>query len=75
MGIVVRVSMAVLCGTSLIGDDLGGDVEEGGYSSGRLMSHRTRWETPRGRYDEHTSKFSLSMKPKFNRPVGEKNHF
>jgi hypothetical protein len=40
-----------------------------------LMSHRTRWETPRGRYDEHSSKFSLSMKPKFNRPVGERNHF
>jgi hypothetical protein len=40
-----------------------------------LMSDRTRWETPRGRYDEHNSKFSLSMKPKFNRPVGEKNHF
>jgi hypothetical protein len=41
----------------------------------RVMSHRTRWETPRGRYDEHNSKFSLSMKPKFNRPVGERNHF
>jgi hypothetical protein len=40
-----------------------------------MMSHRTRWETPRGRYDEHNSKFSLSMKPKFNRPVGERNHF
>jgi hypothetical protein len=31
--------------------------------------------TPRGRYDEHSGKFSLSMKPRFNRPVGEKNHF
>jgi hypothetical protein len=31
-----------------------------------LMSHRTHWETPRGRYDKHISKFSLSMKPKFN---------
>jgi hypothetical protein len=40
-----------------------------------LISQRTRWETPRGRYDEHNSKFSLSMKPKFNRPVGERNHF
>jgi hypothetical protein len=39
------------------------------------MSQRTRWDTPRGRYDEHSSKFSLSMKPKFNRPVGERNHF
>jgi hypothetical protein len=40
-----------------------------------LMSQRTSWETPRGRYDEHNNKFSLSMKPKFNRPVGERNHF
>jgi hypothetical protein len=40
-----------------------------------LMSHRTSWETPRGRYDEHISKFSLSMKPRFNQPVGERNHF
>jgi hypothetical protein len=40
-----------------------------------LMSHRTHWETPRGRYDEHNSKFCLSIKPKFNRPVGERNHF
>jgi hypothetical protein len=41
----------------------------------RVISHRTRWETQRGRYDEHSSKFSLSMKPKFNRPVRERNHF
>jgi hypothetical protein len=40
-----------------------------------LMSQRTSWETPRGRYDEHSSKFSLSMKPKFSRPVGERNQF
>jgi hypothetical protein len=45
------------------------------HMSESLMSHRTHWETPRGRYDEHNSKFSLSMKPKFNRPVGERNHF
>jgi hypothetical protein len=44
-------------------------------AAGALMSHRPRWKTPRGRYDEHNSKFFLSMKPKFNRPVGEKNHF
>jgi hypothetical protein len=31
--------------------------------------------TPRGRYDEHSGKFSLSMKPRFNRPVGERSHF
>jgi hypothetical protein len=43
--------------------------------SRQLMSHRTHWETLRRRYDEHNSKFSLSMKPKFNRPVGERNHF
>jgi hypothetical protein len=30
--------------------------------------------TPRGRYDEHSGKFSLSMKLRFNRPVGERNH-
>jgi hypothetical protein len=29
----------------------------------------------RSRLDEHNSKFSLSMKPKFNRPVGERNNF
>jgi hypothetical protein len=40
-----------------------------------LMSHKTSWEIPRGRFDEHNSKFSLGMKPKFNRPVGERNHF
>jgi hypothetical protein len=40
-----------------------------------LISQRTSWETPRGRYDEHSSKFSLSIKPKFNRPIGERNHF
>jgi hypothetical protein len=31
--------------------------------------------TPRGRYDEHNSKFSLSKKPRFNRPVGERKNF
>jgi hypothetical protein len=40
-----------------------------------VISQRTSWETLRGRYDEHNNKFSLSMKPKFNRPVGERNHF
>jgi hypothetical protein len=40
-----------------------------------LMSHKTRWEIPRGRYDDHSSKFFLSMKPKFNRRVEERNHF
>jgi len=28
------------------------------------------WVTPRGRYDEHSRKFSLDMIPRFNRPVG-----
>jgi hypothetical protein len=27
--------------------------------------------TPRGRYDEHSSKFSLSKKPRFVDPVGK----
>jgi hypothetical protein len=40
-----------------------------------VMSQKTSWKTPRGRYDEHNSKFFLSMKSKFNRPVGERNHF
>jgi hypothetical protein len=30
------------------------------------------WETLRGRCDEHNSKFSLSSKPRFNQPVGER---
>jgi hypothetical protein len=30
---------------------------------------------PKRRYDEHNSKFSLIIKPKFNRPIGERNHF
>jgi hypothetical protein len=35
-------------------------------SSWRMMSHKTHWETRGGKYDEHSSKFSLSIKPKFN---------
>jgi hypothetical protein len=31
--------------------------------------------TPRGRCDEHIDKFPLIMKPRFNLPVGERNHF
>jgi hypothetical protein len=31
--------------------------------------------TPRGRYDEHNSKSSLSMKPRFIKPVGERTNF
>jgi hypothetical protein len=27
--------------------------------------------TPRGKYDEHSSKFSLSKKPRFIEPVGK----
>ena len=33
------------------------------------------WETPRGGCDEHSGKFSLSKKPRFNRPVGERRDF
>jgi hypothetical protein len=29
-----------------------------------VMSHRTSWETPRGRYDEHINKFSPSYDTK-----------
>jgi hypothetical protein len=32
-------------------------------------------ETPRERYDEHNSKSSLSMKPRFIEPVGEITNF
>jgi hypothetical protein len=31
--------------------------------------------TPRGRCDENSSRFPSIMKPRFNRPVGERNHF
>jgi hypothetical protein len=31
--------------------------------------------TPRGRYDEHSNKSSLSMKPRFIEPVGERTNF
>jgi hypothetical protein len=31
--------------------------------------------TPRGRYDEHSSKSSLSMKLRFIEPVGERTNF
>ena len=39
-------------------------------------STQTRcWETPRERCEEHSNKFSLSSKPRFNRPVGERRGF
>jgi hypothetical protein len=31
--------------------------------------------TPRGRYDEHSGKSSLNMKPRFIEPVGERTNF
>jgi hypothetical protein len=31
--------------------------------------------TPRGRYDEHSTKYSLSMKPRFIEPVGKRTNF
>jgi hypothetical protein len=31
----------------------------------------TQLGTPRGRYDEHINKFSLSKKPRFIEPVGK----
>jgi hypothetical protein len=33
-----------------------------------MMKMTGQLGTPRGRYDEHNSKFSLSKKPKFYRP-------
>jgi hypothetical protein len=62
-----------MTGAMMIGAMVGAAII--GVAMSRVMSHRTSWETPRGRYDEHSSKFFLSMKPKFNRPVGERNHF
>jgi hypothetical protein len=35
----------------------------------------TQLRTPRGRYDEHNSKSSLIMKPRFIEPVGERTNF
>jgi hypothetical protein len=35
-----------------------------GAGAGVMMSHRTSWETPRGRYDEYSSKSSLSYDTK-----------
>jgi hypothetical protein len=32
-------------------------------------------ETPREGYDEHSSKSSLSMRPRFIEPVGERTNF
>jgi hypothetical protein len=32
-------------------------------------------ETPREGYDEHNSKYSLSVKPRFIEPVGERTNF
>jgi hypothetical protein len=32
----------------------------------------TQLGTPRGRYDEHSSKFSLGKKPRFVDPVGKR---
>jgi hypothetical protein len=35
----------------------------------------TQLRTPRGRYDKHNRKSSLSMKPRFIEPVGERTNF
>jgi hypothetical protein len=39
-----------------------------GRDAGRMT---TQLGTPRRRYDEHSSKFSLSKKPRFIDPVGK----
>jgi hypothetical protein len=67
--------LLVLSGGTVLLELKGANHQLAAQGDGWLMSHRIYWETPRGRYDEHISKFSLSMKPKFNRPVGERNHF
>jgi hypothetical protein len=41
-----------------------------GTDAGRMT---TQLGTPRGRYDENSSKFSLSKKPRFVGPVGKAN--
>jgi hypothetical protein len=71
------VAFAVEVPAAVVGttEDSAAAEEPGASGGAAVMSHRTSWETPRGRYDEHISKFSLSMKPRFNRPVGERNHF
>jgi hypothetical protein len=42
-------------------------------SDGRWMT--AKLGTPRGRYDEHSSKSSLSRKPRFIEPVEERTNF
>jgi hypothetical protein len=55
-----------------VGDEML-DQEEEDTGDGAVLTDQLG--TPKGRCDEHIRKFSLSMKPKFNRPVGERNHF
>jgi hypothetical protein len=44
-------------------------------SSGVLAVLAAQLGTPRGRCDEHSGKFPSIVKSRFNRPVGERNHF
>jgi hypothetical protein len=45
----------------------------GGHTDSAVLA--AQLGTPRGRYDEHSSKSSLSMKPRFIKPVGERTNF
>jgi hypothetical protein len=40
-----------------------------------MWADTTQLGTPRGRYDEHSSTFSLSKKPRFIKPVGKSQYF
>jgi hypothetical protein len=45
------------------------------HGASKIIDTFETYQTPRGRYDEHSSKFFFSKKPRFNRPVGERNNF
>jgi hypothetical protein len=59
----------------------GGGRKEGGYPITEVWREpllavlAAQLGTPRGRCDEHNVKFPSIVKPRFNRPVGERNHF
>jgi hypothetical protein len=60
-----------LCGsevTSVVLRILRGEDDPTAIDAGRIT---TQLGAPRGRYDEHSSKFSLSKKPRFTEPVGK----
>jgi hypothetical protein len=50
----------------------GRELREAILDAGRMT---TQLGTPRGRYDEHSRKFSLSKKPRFIDPVRKSQYF